>query len=87
MIQAIKRFFSNQREKIALWQLRRKIKRAVEKAEMEYNVTRYHHLVLIIRGKVIVRSRRELKRQLKAGMFKKGVTLEKLEKLALYKTY
>ena len=74
-------------EKLKLWWFRRKVKKAVLKAEEQYKVSRYHHLVLVVKGKVVVRSRRELKRQHRLGLFKKGVTLEQLEKLALYKTY
>jgi hypothetical protein len=74
-------------KQIRLYFLKRRIARAVKKAEKNFRETRYHYLVLKIGKKIVVRSRKVLKEQIAAGMWKKGVTIYDLEKKALYKTY
>ena len=62
-------------------------KRAVKKAVKMQNQTGFKYMVININGKVRAASRSRLKDLIKEGRFKKGVTIEDIEKCALFKTY
>jgi hypothetical protein len=59
---------------------------AIEKANYFRNKTGYKCLVLVIKGKPTVVTKKELKDRIKKNEFKKGTTIQDLEKIALYKT-
>lgn len=62
-----------------------RFKRACKKAEKYYKTTRSHVLVLMIKGKPVVKYRRCLKDEIKQKKW--NCSIETLEKYALYKTY
>lgn len=64
-----------------------RVRRAIRKADKMAKQTKLFFLVLLFKGKPIVKSRTSLKQAIKAGKYKKGVTIESLEKIAIYKTY
>jgi hypothetical protein len=51
------------------------------------NQTGFKYMVININGKVRAASRSRLKDLIKEGRFRKGVTIEDIEKRALFKTY
>jgi len=62
-----------------------RFKRACKKADKFKKTTGYNALVLMIGSKPIVKYRKVLKEEIRRKQWK--CRLEKLEKLALYKTY
>jgi len=74
-------------KKIKKWHFRRKLMKAIEKAENMYKTTRYHYLVLNFGGNLRVIARKSVKDLITRRYFKKGTTLNDIEKTALYKTY
>lgn len=64
-----------------------RVRKAVKKADKMATQTKLFFLVLNYKGHPVVKSRTSLKKQIKAGKYKKGVTIETLEKIAIYKTY
>jgi len=72
---SVKRFFEN----LA-------VKRAVRKANRYFEQTGNKFFVLWYNGKPLVKSKQNLKELIKNKTFKKGLTINDIEKMALYCT-
>lgn len=62
-----------------------RVKRAVKKANKLFDATGMKFLVIWYKGKPVVKSKQELKKLVGEGYFK-GLTIQKIEQMALYKT-
>lgn len=62
-----------------------RLKHAIKKANRFHNLTGYKYLVLNYKGRPIVKSRQSLKDMIKNGELK--TTIQRLEEIALYKTF
>lgn len=63
-----------------------RFKRAVKKADRFHHITHRKYMVLVINKKLEVLSKKEIKKFLAHGIFKRGTTIEDIEKNALYTT-
>lgn len=63
-----------------------RFKRAVKKADYCHHITHRKYMVLVINKKLEVLSKQELKKFIRGGVFKEGITIADLEKKALYIT-
>ncbi|NLF42021.1 MAG: hypothetical protein GX587_04940, partial [Bacteroidales bacterium] len=63
-----------------------KLIKLIEKAEMLRVMTGYRYYILKIKGKNKIVSKQTAKRWCKDGTFRKGTTIEMIEKIAIYKT-
>ena len=68
------------------WIYKLRLSKAIRKANRLYNETRYKYYVLPVKGKPRVYARKTLKLLIKTKFFKKGTTIQALEKRALYTT-
>lgn len=62
-----------------------RLKHAIKKANKFHNLTGYKYLVLNYKGKPVVKSKQSLKEMIKSGKLK--TTVQRLEEIALYKTF
>ncbi len=69
-------------KKIIAWL---RLKRAIKKANRFHNLTGYKYLVLNYKGRPVVKSKLSLKEMIKNGELK--TTIQRLEEIALYKTF
>lgn len=65
---------------------RRKVKRSIRKANELKDLTGYRYYVIRFRGKVRVVPKRIIKIWMEKKYFKKGTTIQMIEKKAIYKT-
>ena len=72
--------------KIKHWLLERKLRAAIKKADWLAKKSGAKFLVLRYRGGFLVKSKKQLKRLIRAGHFKRGFTIQTAERIALYKT-
>jgi len=75
MFKAIKKYIQEKR-----------IERAIKKANYLKALTGYKQLVIMQAGKPTVVSKKTLKLGIHAGNFIKGVVIQDLERIAIYKT-
>ncbi len=61
-------------------------RKAVEKANNMFNKTGLKILVIWYKGRPLVKSKQNIKDLIKAGTFVKGLSIQDIEKLAIYKT-
>jgi hypothetical protein len=73
-------------QKFIKWLDSYKRERAIKKANNLKLLTGYKQLVLLQEGKYIVVSKQSLKKRVKLKYFHKGVSIQVLEKIAIYKT-
>lgn len=64
------------------WRLRK----AVRRANDQFNHSGLRMFVHLVKGKLVVKSKQEWKQIIDSGVMKKGVTIQDIEKIALYKT-
>ncbi|OQY03195.1 MAG: hypothetical protein B6I20_05605 [Bacteroidetes bacterium 4572_117] len=69
------------------WIYKRRLFKAITKANKLKKQTGYKMLVLLVKGKPRVYSKFQLKHLIKTRFFKKGTSIQGLEKLALYKSF
>lgn len=62
------------------------IQKAIKKANKYFQATGMKFLVIWYKNKPLVKSKQELRKLIKQGYFKKGLTIQKIEKMALYST-
>ncbi len=62
------------------------VQKAIKKANKYFQATGNRFLVVWYDGKPLVKSKQELRKLIKQGYFKKGLTIQKIEKTALYST-
>ena len=63
-----------------------RFKRAVRKADRFHHLTHRKYMVLVINRKLEVLSKKEIKKFVANGIFRKGTTVADIEKKALYIT-
>ena len=63
-----------------------RFKRAVKKADRFHHITHRKYMVLVINKKLEVLSKQELKKFIANGIFRKGTTIQNIERKALYIT-
>lgn len=63
-----------------------KVKRAIRKANWMFEKTGAKFFVIWYKGGCLVKSKQNLKELIKNGTFKKGLTIQDIEALALYCT-
>jgi len=71
------------------WQVRRynrKVEKLIQKAENLRNLTGYCYFVIRFRGKLRIIPKKQLKMWIKNRTFKKGVTIQDIERKAIYTT-
>ena len=68
------------------WVQHQRLKLAIRKANKMFAATGMKFLVLRYKGRFLVKSKQELKKLIKSDFFKKGFTIQTVEKIALYKT-
>ncbi|MDO4202290.1 MAG: hypothetical protein Q4D25_09285 [Bacteroidales bacterium] len=63
-----------------------RFKRAVKKADYFHHITHRKYMVLVINKKFEILSKQELKKFIANGIFRKGTTIQDIERKALYIT-
>ncbi|SES88859.1 MULTISPECIES: hypothetical protein [unclassified Prevotella] len=63
-----------------------RFKRAVRKADYFHHITHRKYMVIVVKGKLEVLSKQELKKFVSNGIFLKGTTIGDIEAKALYIT-
>ena len=63
-----------------------RFKRAVKKADRFHHITHRKYMVLVINHKLEVLSKKELRKFIDNGIFRKGITVQNIEQKALYVT-
>lgn len=63
-----------------------RFKRAVKKADRFHHITHRKYMVLVINKRLEVLSKREIKKFVANGIFRKGTKVSDIEKKALYIT-
>ena len=63
-----------------------RFKRAVKKADRFHCITHRKYMVLVINRKLEVLSKQELRKFVANGIFRKGTTIQDIERRALYMT-
>ena len=63
-----------------------RFKRAVKKADRLHHITHRKYMVLVINRKLEVLSKKEIKKFVSNGIFRKGTTVQDIEQKALYVT-
>lgn len=63
-----------------------RLRKAIRKANQNFNATGLKFFVLWYHGKPLVKSKSELKKLIAERYFQKGIAIQQLEKIALYKT-
>jgi hypothetical protein len=63
-----------------------RFKRAVKKADRFHHITHRKYMVLVINKRLEVLSKREIKKFVANGIFRKGTKVSDIEKKALYVT-
>lgn len=63
-----------------------RFKRAVRKADYFRHITHRKYMVIVVKGKLEVLSKQELKKFVSNGIFRKGTTIGDIEGKALYIT-
>ena len=63
-----------------------RFKRAVRKADYFHHITHRKYMVIVVKGKLEVLSKQELKKFVSNGIFLKGTTIGDIERKALYIT-
>ena len=63
-----------------------RFKRAVKKADRFHHITHRKYMVLVINKRLEVLSKQEVKKFVANGIFRKGTTVEDIERKALYVT-
>ncbi len=72
--------------RIKSWNFDRKIKKLIKKANKLRELTKHKYMILMLKGKPHIYRKSELKQLIKLRVFKKGTTIQSLEKNALYIT-
>jgi hypothetical protein len=65
---------------------RRRVAKAINKANKLKKQYKFKYLVLIVKGRPRVFAKFQLKHLIRTRYFQKGTTIQQLEKLAIYKT-
>ncbi|MDY0200982.1 MAG: hypothetical protein RBR40_08340 [Tenuifilaceae bacterium] len=63
-----------------------RLRRAIKEANKIKKLTKYRCYVLLVKGRPVVYSKKDLKESIARRHFKKGFTIDQLDKIALYKT-
>lgn len=63
-----------------------KYKRAVRKADYLRHITHRKHMVIVVRGRLEVISKQDIRKFVAGGVFRKGMTARDIEHKALYIT-
>lgn len=63
-----------------------RFKHAVKKADRLHHITHRKYMVLVINRKLEVLSKKEIKKFVSNGIFRKGTTVQDIEQKALYVT-
>ena len=63
-----------------------RFKRAVRKADYFHHITHRKYMVIVVKGKLEVLSKQELKKFVSNGIFLKGTTIGDIERKSLYIT-
>lgn len=63
-----------------------KYKRAVRKADYLRHVTHRKHMVIVVNGRLEVVAKKDIKKFVAGGVFRKGITTADIERKALYIT-
>ena len=63
-----------------------RFKHAVKKADRLHHITHRKYMVLVINRKLEVLSKKEIKKFVSNGIFRKGTTVQDIEQKALYIT-
>jgi hypothetical protein len=64
-----------------------RFKWAVRKADRFHHITHRKYMVLVINGKLEVLSKKEVRKFVANGIFRKGITVSDIERKALYITH
>lgn len=64
----------------------KRVEKLTRKAEERSSTTGYRYLVILLRGKPVLVKKQKLKEWIRDGTFRKGTTIQQLEKNALYIT-
>lgn len=68
------------------WRNYRRCQKAIRKADMLKLTTRKKQLVIMYGGRPEVISKERLKEKVREGFFQPGITVDKIESMAIYKT-
>ena len=63
-----------------------KFKRAVRKADYLRHITHRKYMVIVIKGRLEIISKQDIKKFVAGGVFRKGMTAADIERKALYIT-
>ena len=63
-----------------------RFKRAVKKADRFHHITHRKYMVLVINRKLKVLSKKDIRQFVANGIFRKGMTVQDIERKALYVT-
>lgn len=63
-----------------------KFKRAVRKADYLRHITHRKYMVIVVRGRLEVISKQDIKKFVAGGVFRKGMTVGDIERKAIYIT-
>ena len=63
-----------------------RFKRAVKKADRFHHITHRKYMVLVVNKRLTVLSKKEVRQFVANGIFRKGTTVEDIERRALYIT-
>lgn len=72
--------------RIRAWFFDRKVERLIKQAKKLQKLTGYKYIVLFVAGKVQLTRKADLKKLIRMRYFRKGTTIQDLEKQALYIT-
>lgn len=72
--------------KIRAWFFDKKIERLIKKAKRLNKITEHKYIVLYVFGKARIYKKADLKRLIRIRVFKKGITIQDLEKSAIFVT-
>lgn len=86
---AIAAFFKSISNAFKGWQVRRynrKVGKLIQKAEKLRNLTGYRYFIIRFRGRLRVLPKQQLKKWIDNRTFKKGTTIQDIERKAIYTT-
>ncbi len=72
--------------RIKAWWFDMKVQKLIKKANKLHKLTKHKYMVLLVSGKLQLHRKADLKKLIKLRVFKKGTSIQLLEKSALYIT-
>lgn len=66
--------------------LERRVVKLIDKANQRQKLTGYKYMVIMWEGKPVIVKKQEIKRMIANGYFRKGTTIQELERNAIYIT-